>query len=109
MRTFVRTIGAIALAALVALVPAAAASAKKPKGAAWAKQHRTAAMLGEFGVLNFCVDATSRTRWVHDVRAAAEASGIGWTYWEADQGFGFIADRTATGGIDDTMVAALLA
>jgi len=77
--------------------------------AAWAKQHRTAAMLGEFGVLNFCVDATSRTRWVHDVRAAAEASGIGWTYWEADQGFGFVADRTATGGIDDTMVAALLA
>ena len=39
MRTFVRTIGAIALAALVALVPAAAASTKKPKGAAWAKQH----------------------------------------------------------------------
>src|SRR4051795_10548641 len=39
MRIFVRTISAIALAALVALVPAAAASAKKPKAAAWAKKH----------------------------------------------------------------------
>ena len=39
MRILVRTISAIALAALVALVPAAAASAKKPKAAAWAKKH----------------------------------------------------------------------
>jgi hypothetical protein len=39
MRIFVRTISAIALAALVALVPTAAASAKKPKAAAWAKKH----------------------------------------------------------------------
>jgi hypothetical protein len=39
MRILVRTISAIALAALVALVPAAAASASKPKAAAWAKKH----------------------------------------------------------------------
>ena len=39
MRNLVRTISAIALAALVVLVPAAAASAKKPKAAAWAKKH----------------------------------------------------------------------
>ena len=66
-------------------------------------------MLGEFGVLDFCVDATSRTRWVHDVRAAAEARGIGWAYWEVDQGFGFVADRAAAGGIDGAMLEALLA
>jgi len=77
--------------------------------AAWATKHRTAAMLGEFGVLDFCVDATSRTRWVHDVRAAAEARGIGWAYWEVDQGFGFVADRAAAGGIDAAMLEALLA
>src|SRR3954452_25253094 len=39
MGTLVRIISATALAALVALVPAAAASAKKPKAAAWAKKH----------------------------------------------------------------------
>ena len=76
--------------------------------ASWANKHRTAAMLGEFGVLNFCVDGASRARWVRDVRTAAEAHGIGWTYWEADQGFGFVADRTAPDGIDGAMVTALL-
>lgn len=76
--------------------------------AAWASKHRTAVMLGEFGVLNFCVDAASRVRWVHDVRAAAEANGVGWTYWEADQGFGFVADRATTVGIDNAMIEALL-
>jgi hypothetical protein len=39
MRNLVRMISAVALGALVALVPAAAASAKKPKAAAWAKKH----------------------------------------------------------------------
>jgi hypothetical protein len=40
MRTLVRIVSALALAALVALVPAAGASAaKKPKPAAWAKKH----------------------------------------------------------------------
>lgn len=77
--------------------------------AAWAKAHGTPALLGEFGVLDFAVDPQSRARWVRAVREAAEANGIGWTYWEADQGFGFVADRTTAGGIDAGMVEALLA
>ena len=76
--------------------------------AAWAKAHDTPALLGEFGVLDFAVDPQSRARWVRAVRETAEANGIGWTYWEADQGFGFVANRT-TGGIDAGMVEALLA
>jgi hypothetical protein len=39
MRSPLQTLTALALAAFVTLVPAAAASAKKPKPAAWAKQH----------------------------------------------------------------------
>jgi hypothetical protein len=39
MRSPLQTFTALALAAFVTLVPAAAASAKKPKPAAWAKQH----------------------------------------------------------------------
>ncbi len=39
MRSLPRTFTALALAALVTLVPAAAASAKTPKPAAWAKKH----------------------------------------------------------------------
>jgi endoglucanase len=77
--------------------------------AGWARTHGTPALLGEFGVLDFAVDAASRARWVRAVREAAEANGIGWTYWEADQGFGFVTDRAATGGIDAGIVEALLA
>jgi endoglucanase len=65
-------------------------------------------MLNEFGVLNFCVDATSRANWVRAVRKAAERNTVGWTYWEADQGFGFISDRTASASVEQTMIEALL-
>lgn len=75
----------------------------------WATAQNTSVMLGEFGVLNFCVDPTSRARWVHDVRRAAESNGVGWTYWEADQGFGFVPDRGSADGIDHGMLEALLA
>ena len=75
----------------------------------WAKRHKLAVMLGEFGVLNFAVDPISRANWIRAVREAAEGVGAGWVYWEADQGFGFIADRQSTNGFDDTMIGALLA
>jgi endoglucanase len=74
----------------------------------WARRHHTSTMLGEFGVLNFCVGTTGRATWVRTVRQAAEANGAGWSYWEADQGFGFLADRIK-GGLDQQMVEALLA
>lgn len=74
----------------------------------WSRTHKHPAMLGEFGVLNFCVDPASRQAWVRAVRQAAEDSGAGWTYWEADQGFGFIADRASAEGFDDGMIEALI-
>jgi endoglucanase len=46
---------------------------------------------------------------VRAVREEAERAGFGWTYWELDQGFGFIADRTSVDGFDDAMMAALFA
>jgi endoglucanase len=77
--------------------------------AKWSSRHRVPVMLGEFGVLDFAVDTVSRTNWVRAVRKSAEANGAGWVYWEADQGFGFIADRTRTDGVDQPMLEALLA
>ncbi|MDR3473090.1 MAG: cellulase family glycosylhydrolase [Devosia sp.] len=74
---------------------------------AWSRVNRSPVMLDEFGVLNFCVDAMSRVRWVEAVRRAAEANGAGWTYWEADAGFGFIEDRSSTEGFSQSMLAAL--
>jgi len=73
----------------------------------WSVAHDCPVILNEFGVLNFCVDAESRTSWVRAVRQAAEANQIGWTYWELDQGFGVIQSRQSTEGFDHSMIAAL--
>ena len=74
----------------------------------WSATHRCPVMLNEFGVLNFCVDAESRASWVRAVRMAAEANHVAWTYWELDQGFGFIKSRRSADGFDGSMIAALL-
>lgn len=76
--------------------------------ARWSSEQNCPVLLNEFGVLDFCVDPASRARWVRAVREAAEATCVGWTYWELDQGFGFIADRRSTEGFDMTLIEALL-
>jgi endoglucanase len=76
--------------------------------ARWSATHGCPVMLNEFGVLNFCVDAESRASWVRAVRKATEANRVGWTYWELDQGFGFIKSRQSVDGFDSAMIAALL-
>ena len=76
--------------------------------ATWSTANSCPVILNEFGVLNFCVDAASRANWIRAVRQAAEDHEVGWTYWEADQGFGFIADRASTDGFDDSAIGALL-
>ncbi|MDX8477538.1 cellulase family glycosylhydrolase [Mesorhizobium sp. VK24D] len=74
----------------------------------WSATHDCPVMLNEFGVLNFCVDAVSRAAWVRAVRKAAETNHVAWTYWELDQGFGFIRSRQSVEGFDGSMLAALL-
>ncbi|MDG4881636.1 cellulase family glycosylhydrolase [Mesorhizobium sp. WSM4884] len=76
--------------------------------ARWSATHDCPVMLNEFGVLNFCVDAESRASWVRAVRKAAETNQVAWTYWELDQGFGFIKNRRSVEGFDGSMIAALL-
>jgi endoglucanase len=75
---------------------------------AWARRHKLPVMLGEFGVLDFSVDATSRANWIRSVRTAAEMNGAGWIYWEADQGFGFMADRADADSVDSSIAGALI-
>jgi len=73
----------------------------------WSETHGCPVIMNEFGVLNFCVDAESRTSWVRSVRRAAEANQVGWVYWELDQGFGFIKNRRSTEDFDRSMIAAM--
>lgn len=77
------------------------------RAADWSAATGCPLMLNEFGVLDVCVDPASRRAWVRAVRRAAQENGIGWAYWELDQGFGLIADRRRTDGFDDGMLDAL--
>jgi len=76
--------------------------------ARWSRANKCPVILDEFGVLDFCADPVSRANWIGCVRHAAEANSIGWTYWELDQGFGFIRDRESTEGFDRSVIAALV-
>lgn len=75
----------------------------------WSRRTAIPVMLGEFGVLDFCVDPTSRATWIRAVRQAAELNKIGWAYWELDDGFGFISSRGDDAEFDHSIIAALLA
>lgn len=85
----------------------AAARAVFAQAARWSERFACPVMLNEFGVLDFCVDAQSRLAWTRAVRKAAEASGIGWAYWELDQGFGLLQSRLDADGFDAAMLDAL--
>lgn len=61
--------------------------------------------LGEFGAYSQA-PIDSRARWTHYVRAAAEANGMGWAYWEWRAGFG-VYDRD-TGRWNESLMLALL-
>ena len=58
--------------------------------AAWGHENNVPLICNEFGVYRKVVDAESRMRWIHDVRTALEADGIGWTMWDYRGGFGVV-------------------
>ncbi|WP_157970055.1 glycoside hydrolase family 5 protein [Pelagibacterium sediminicola] len=73
----------------------------------WSARTGTTAVLNEFGVLGHCVESGARAAWTRAVRRAAESNGIGWSYWEFDRGFGFLAGRTDPAVSDDLLFSAL--
>lgn len=75
--------------------------------ARWSATVGTPAILNEFGVLGHCVESSARAAWTHAVRRAAESNGIGWSYWEFDRGFGFLAGRTDPAVSDELLFSAL--
>jgi endoglucanase len=77
--------------------------------AAWSARTGVPLLLGEFGVLGFDADTTSRANWLRAVRREAERAGMGWMHWEADLGFGFMADRARDDAYDLALIEALLA
>jgi aryl-phospho-beta-D-glucosidase BglC (GH1 family) len=78
------------------------------EAAAWAHDNHVPLICNEFGAFREHTDADSRMNWLHDVRTALEADGIGWAMWDYSGGFGVVrkqGDQPAQ--VDDAVVKAL--
>ncbi len=58
------------------------------EAAAWGQANHVPLICNEFGVYRRVADPASRNAWIHDVRTALEADGIGWAMWDYHSDFG---------------------
>jgi aryl-phospho-beta-D-glucosidase BglC (GH1 family) len=76
--------------------------------AAWGREHNSPLICNEFGVYREHSDEQSRMNWIHDVRTAFEADGIGWAMWDYRGGFGVVwKEDGQPAKVDDKVVDAL--
>lgn len=68
------------------------------EAAGWAKTNDVPLICNEFGAYRRVTEPKSRLAWLHDVRTALEADGIGWAMWDYDEGFG-VAVKDASGKV----------
>lgn len=77
------------------------------ESAAWGKLNNVPLICNEFGAYRQYTDPDSRNRWIHDVRTALEADGIGWDMWDFHGGFG-VATREGGKSTPDPATAKAL-
>ncbi|HEV2484030.1 MAG TPA: glycoside hydrolase family 5 protein [Terracidiphilus sp.] len=76
--------------------------------AAWGHENNVPLICNEFGAYRNASDATSRANWIHDVRTALEADGIGWAMWDYRGGFGVVTKQDGQPAqVDGATVGAL--
>jgi aryl-phospho-beta-D-glucosidase BglC (GH1 family) len=75
---------------------------------AWGKANHVPLICNEFGAYRRVTDPASRINWIHDVRTALEADGIGWTMWDYRGGFGVVFKQDGQPAkVDPAVVEAL--
>jgi endoglucanase len=78
------------------------------QAAQWAHDNHVPLICNEFGVFRDHSDPESRANWLHDVRTALEADGIGWAMWDYRGGFGVVHKQDGEPAVvDDAVVKAL--
>ena len=76
--------------------------------AAWGHEHNVPLICNEFGAYRRVTEPASRMAWIHDVRTALEADGIGWTMWDYRGSFGVVFKEDGQPArVDDAVVEAL--
>ncbi|MGA7158434.1 MAG: cellulase family glycosylhydrolase [Acidobacteriaceae bacterium] len=58
--------------------------------AEWGRERKVPVICNEFGAYRDTAPSDSRTRYLHDVRSALEANGIGWAMWDWSGNFGLV-------------------
>jgi aryl-phospho-beta-D-glucosidase BglC (GH1 family) len=78
------------------------------EAAAWAHENNVPLICNEFGAYREVTAPASRLAWLHDVRTALEADGIGWAMWDYHNGFGVaVKDTNGKSVVDPDTVEAL--
>jgi len=78
------------------------------EAAAWGHANHVPLICNEFGVYRDHSDAISRATWIHDVRTALEADGIGWAMWDYRGSFGVVFKQDGQPAqVDGAIVGAL--
>jgi len=75
--------------------------------AEWARQRGVPVMCNEFGVYRDYADPQDRAAWIHDVRAALERHGMGWTMWDYSGNFGVVTKKDGRTVLDEITLRAL--
>jgi aryl-phospho-beta-D-glucosidase BglC (GH1 family) len=78
------------------------------EAAAWGHANGVPLICNEFGAYREHTDEQSRMNWIHDVRNALEADGIGWAMWDYRGGFGVVWKQDGQPAkVDEKVVEAL--
>jgi aryl-phospho-beta-D-glucosidase BglC (GH1 family) len=78
------------------------------EAAAWAHENNVPLICDEFGAYREVTAPASRLAWLHDVRTALEADGIGWAMWDYHNGFGVaVKDKDGKSVVDPETAEAL--
>jgi hypothetical protein len=78
------------------------------EAAQWGKDNHVPLICNEFGVFRDHSDPASRAAWIHDVRTALEADGIGWAMWDFHGSFGVVIQHSGQPAKVDAPIAAAL-
>lgn len=77
------------------------------QAASWARRRGVPLVCNEFGVYRDYSDPQDRAAWLHDVRAALERNGIGWTMWDYSGSFGVVSKKDGKAVADEGVLRAL--
>ncbi len=76
--------------------------------AAWGNANGVPVVCDEFGAFRDHSDPAARQRWIHDVRTALEADGMGWTMWDYRGNFGVVTKAEGQAAVPDPRVVQAL-